>query len=280
MSEPAPYGAYTPTGLVAWLIARTRAASGAWASRRLSFLLRRIAVRRLRGRPVDIETLGARMRLYPYNNVCEKRILFTPQFFDPQERALIEERIRPGFVFIDIGANVGAYALFVAAHAGNDARIVAVEPQPDVFDRLVYNIRLNGFSVKAMACALADKPGELTLFLSPRNSGETSMKIVPSAVGAAIRVPATTLADLVRDEGFERVDAVKLDVEGAEDIILEPFFRQAPEHLWPSLLIVEDGTGRWQIDLPRLLAEKGYVLLAHTRLNLVFERAKGRHGRD
>lgn len=276
MSEPAPYGAHSPKGLIAWLIARTRAATRAWASRRLSFLLRRIAVRRLHGRPVDIETLGARMRLYPYNNVCEKRILFTPQFFDTEELALIADRIRPGFVFIDVGANVGAYALFVAARAGNDARILALEPQPDVFDRLVFNIRVNEFAaVKAMACALADKPGELTLFLAPRNSGETSMRIVASAGAAAIRVPATTLADLVREEGFERLDAVKLDVEGAEDIILEPFFRQAPESVWPRLLVVEDGSGRWQIDVPRLLADKGYSLVARTKLNFVFERASG-----
>ena len=125
-----------------------------------------------------------------------------------------------------------AHALFVAARAGADARILCIEPQPDVFDRLAYNVRLNPFAtVKAIDCAVADKAGELTLFLEPTNSGETSMKIVGSGGASAIRVPATTLLDLVRREGFERIDAIKLDVEGAEDVILEPFLREAPEAL-------------------------------------------------
>ena len=72
------------------------------------------------------------------------------------------------FTFVDIGANVGAYSLFVAARAGGTARILAVEPQPDIFDRLAYNISLNPFgTIKAVDCAVADKTGELTLFLDP-----------------------------------------------------------------------------------------------------------------
>lgn len=272
-NEPAPYGAHSPDGLVRWVLERTRAAGHGWLSKRAAFLLRRLAVRRLAGRPVDVETLGAKFRLYPYNNVCEKRILFTPQYFDGREREILEARIKPGFVFIDVGANIGAYALFVAARAGHDARILCVEPQPDVFDRLVYNVRLNPFAtVKAIDCAVADKPGELTLFLEPSNSGETSMKIVGSGGAGAIRVPATTLLDLVRQEGYERVDAIKLDVEGAEDVILEPFLREAPRSLWPDLMIVEDGSGRWQVDLVKLVTEAGYRIVEKTKLNYVFER--------
>ncbi len=57
--------------------------------------------------------------------------------------------------------------------------------------------------------------------------------------------------------GFDRLDCVKLDVEGAEDLILEAFFRDAPRRLWPRLLIVEDAPGRWAIDLPALIAGAG-----------------------
>lgn len=273
MSDPAPYGAHAPGGIARWVIEKTRSLPNRWSARRLAFALRRIALRALDGAPVDIETLGAQMRLYPYKNICEKRILFTPQFFDPQEREDLASRIKPGFVFIDIGANVGAYSLFVAAKAGPDARILSVEPQPDIFDRLVYNIRQNPFgSIKAVDCAIADKPGELTLFLDPRNSGESSVKIVGSSQTRAIKVRATTLMDLVRGEGFTHIDAIKLDVEGAEDIILEPFLREAPPELLPSLLLVEDSSSRWQIDLPALLVQKGYRMTKRTRINMIFER--------
>jgi FkbM family methyltransferase len=214
------------------------------------------------------------MRLYPYNNICEKKVLFTPQFFDPEELAILKGRVRDGFTFVDVGANIGAYALFVGVLAGPSGRILAVEPQQDVFDRLTYNIRLNPHgTIKALDCAVADKPGELTMFLDARNRGESSVKIIGTNQAGTVRVPAKTLLELLIDEGFSHVDAVKLDVEGAEDIILEPFLRDAPESLLPALLIVEDGSHQWETDLPRLLEANGYRLLKKTRLNFIYERA-------
>lgn len=61
-------------------------------------------------------------------------------------------------------------------------------------------------------------------------------------------------------------------MEGAEDLILEPFFREAPVSLHPRLLVIEDGTAQWQIDLVGLLEARGYRQIARTRLNLIFER--------
>jgi FkbM family methyltransferase len=274
MDEAAPFGTYAPQGFVRWAVDLARTLPDSWAARRLVILLRRMVTGRLGGAPVDVEALGARMRLHPYNNICEKRMLFTPATFDPQELKLLSERLRDGFVFVDVGANIGAYSLFVAARTGPSARILAIEPQPHVYDRLVDNIRLNQFStIKAIDCAVADKAGDLTLFIDPRNSGESSVKIVTSGGANGIRVPAKTLLMLAREEEFQRIDAMKLDVEGAEDIILEPFFGEAPEALHPTLLIIEDGSPQWQIDLPALLARHGYRVLAKTRLNYVFERS-------
>jgi FkbM family methyltransferase len=273
MDDSPPFGAYAPAGIVRAAIACTRALPERWWAMRLVFLLRRIAAALLRGRPVDVEALGARMRLYPYNNISEKKVLFTPQMFDAEELSILAGRIGEAFTFIDIGANIGAYALFVAARVGRGGRVLAIEPQPAVFDRLTANVQLNPFgTVKAIACAVADKPGEVTLFLDARNSGESSVKIVGSGGSEAVRVPAKTLLDLVAEEGFSRIDAVKLDVEGAEDLILDPFFRDAPESLYPALLIIEDGSDRWQIDLPALLVARGYRLVRKTRLNFIYER--------
>ncbi|WP_375458388.1 FkbM family methyltransferase [uncultured Enterovirga sp.] len=276
MDEAKPFGTYAPTGFVRWAVETTRSFPDSWLARRAVIAIRRIVVSRLRGAPVDIEALGARMRVRPYNNVCEKRMLFTPQSFDPRELEILASRLRDGFTFIDIGANVGAYSLFVASRAGSSAQVLAIEPQPAIFDRLVHNIRLNAFAnIKAIACAIADKAGEVTLFIDARNSGESSVKIVAAEGAEPIRVPAKTLLDLVREEGFTRIDAIKLDVEGAEDIVLGPFLGEAPETLLPSLLIIEDGVRQWQIDLPALLRRHGYREIAKTRLNLVYERIAG-----
>ncbi len=273
MNEPAPFGSHHPSGLAARIIELTQRLPDSWLGRRLYILLRRVAIRALHKAPLDVERFGARMRLYPYDNICDKKVLFTPQLFDPVERELLKARMRDGFTFVDAGANIGAYSLFVAAHAGPAARILAIEPQPDVFDRLTYNIRQNPFgTIKAVACAVADKPGELTMFVHAKNRGESSVKIVGADEGETLQVPATTLLALVRQESFSRIDAIKLDVEGAEDIILEPFFRDAPEALYPHLVIIEKGSGQWETDLPGLLTAHGYVQLCETRQNLVFER--------
>lgn len=274
--DAAPFGVYAPMGLVKSAVAATRGLRATWLNRRLTNVVRRLAIHRLKGRPVDVEALGFRMRLLPYRNICEKRMLFSPQNFDPRELAILESRLRPGFVFIDVGANVGAYSLFVASRTDGSARILAVEPQPDIFNRLVYNVGLNAFAtIKAIECAVTDKPGEVTLFLDAGNSGESSVKIVGSGGATPLRVMGRTLLDLVTQEGYGRLDAVKLDVEGAEDIVLGPFFETAPESLHPGLLIIENAVKQWQIDLPALLVERGYRLVAETRLNFIYERIAG-----
>jgi FkbM family methyltransferase len=272
--ESPPYGTYGAKGFVAWAIQRTRRSGKGWSSRRMAFLLRRLAIRALKGAPVDAEALGARMRIFPQSNICEKRVLFMPQFFDERELSLLASRIGEGCRFVDIGANVGAYSLFVAARAGSSARILAVEPQPAVFAKLACNIGLNPFgTIKAVACAVADKAGELTLFLDPRNEGESSMRMLRSSASNSVKVPAVPLADLLASEGFDRVDAMKIDVEGAEDLIVEPFLA-SPAHrpLWPNLLIIEDSTSKWSVDLKSLLERSGYRLLERTRMNFIFER--------
>jgi FkbM family methyltransferase len=161
----------------------------------------------------------------------------------------------------------------MAALAGPGARILAVEPQPRIFERLIFNIGQNPFgTVKAVDCAVADRNGEVTLFIDPRNQGESSVKIVGSTGQTQLKVPARTLLDLVTQEGVDHVDAIKIDVEGAEDLILEPYFREAPEALWPKAILMENSVGVWQIDLPKLLNEKGYRPVAMMRRNLAYVR--------
>jgi FkbM family methyltransferase len=275
MNDSRPFGDFAPSGLARWVIDRTRGLPEGWAGRRLALMLRRLAMKSLKGLPLDLETFGVRMRLYPYKNVCERRILFTPQYFDTDEIRILSSRIADGFTFIDVGSNVGWYALSVAREAGAvPTRILAVEPQPEIFDRLIYNIRQNpSCTIKAVDCAVADKTGELTLFLDPLNRGEASLKIVNSSQTDAIRVPAVTMLELLSREGLTRVDAIKLDVEGAEDLVLDPFFRDAPASLYPSLFVVANVPERWQIDVVKLLKSKGYRQILETKMNLAFERS-------
>ena len=273
-NDLSPYGRHAPHGLVARVLRLTRQRRTSWLGRRFGFVCRAAGIALLRGRPQDIDALGARMRLYPAHNVSEKNLLFTPHLFDPEERDLIASRITDGFTFVDIGANVGGYSLFVAALAGSHAHILAVEPQPEIFERLVYNVRQNPFgSIKALECAVADQDGDITMFLDPRNSGESSMRFVDlRGHGKSVRVASKTLATILGEERLERLDALKVDVEGAEDLVLDPFFRTVPRHLWPRLLIIDNGSAQATAIVAALGGGEVYRKLLQTRSNDIFER--------
>ncbi len=269
--EPAAFGVYSPGRYVGAILALSRGMPPSWLGRRIGYALRRLAAPALQGQPFDVQAFGARMRLHPYNNVCERRLLFTPRFFDEAERIFLARRIHADFVFIDIGANVGGYTMFVASREGPRARILAIEPQAAIFERLVENIRFNGFScVKALDCAIADRSGEITLFIASHNVGESSIRIVPSRAASQVRVPAKSLWAIVEAERFARIDAIKLDVEGAEDIILGAFFDEAPQSLWPRAIVMECIDRRAAARMATLLQSKGYREALRTRRNVAY----------
>lgn len=81
---------------------------------------------------------------------------------------------------------------------------------------------------------------------------------------------AQTLLQLLQNERADWVDAVKIDVEGFEDRILVPFFRDAPRSLWPKLLVIEDAGGAWSIDLSSHLTATGYAIAARSKQNVIF----------
>lgn len=274
--DAAPFGHYAPRGLCALALRATRRCPTGWLGKRTAFFLRGLALRVLGSRPLDVVSLGAPMRLYPQRNVAEKRLAFTPQYFDAPERALLAERLKGEFVFLDIGASVGGYALFAARFGGPRARILAVEPLPEVFERLAYNIGQSGCAnVKAVGCALVDVDGEITLFVNPGNQGETSVCIVGAEANARqIRVPAKTLLTLAREEGYERIDAIKLDIEGAEELVLEPFFRDAPRTLRPRLIIMEFTLLPVVATLETRLRSLGYREILRTRENVAYTLAE------
>lgn len=270
-----PFGAHAPKGILSAILNISRNLPNRGAGKRLGFALRKLGTPLLGGQPVDVESFGAKFRLLPYNNVCESRILFFPRLFDEEEREFIRSRMNQTFTFLDVGANIGGYSLFVAAHAGPRARILAIEPMPEIFNRLVDNIRFNPFgTIKALALAVADKDEDRTLFIDRANHGESSLKIVNAADATSIRVPARKLLTILNEEGFEKLDAIKLDVEGAEDLILDTFFAQAPEHLYPGLIVIESTPSRWQSDLMTMLQSKGYARVGETRNNFILERKR------
>jgi FkbM family methyltransferase len=137
------------------------------------------------------------------------------------------EVIRPGDTVLDIGANLGYYTLLAADLVGSTGQVVAIEPNPEVFRRLSASIAVNGFAPRTIArnVALAgpDETGNRAFFVptsEPKNGrfvGPEESTEYLTDHGMVTEVKLGRIAS----EGFDRVDFVKIDVEGAEIAVLE-----------------------------------------------------------
>jgi FkbM family methyltransferase len=272
------FGSLTPGLLDRAVIGLTRRLPNNWLGLRLAILFRRAVTMRLDypAGALDVERWGLNVRLHPRDNGCEKNLLFTPQMYEPTElKELGADIVRSAtlkkpFVFVDIGANVGLFSFFVAAHAGAGARIFAIEPEPGNQRRLNFNVAANSnLPIKVFPIALSDEAGELAVELNRRDRGGSRTRKIADTQSDSVRVPARTLFQLMQSERVEAVDALKIDVEGFEDVILSPFFHDAPPQMLPRLIIIEDCRGSWKADLMSIMADKGYAIAARTKLNFI-----------
>ena len=180
-------------------------------ARGLGWQVRKRVVRR----PIDVDYEGFVLRCYPDSNSASDVFYFTSRY-DHHEMGFLDRYLRPGDGFLDVGANIGTYSLFVAARTGASARIEAFEALPRMAERLRENFRRNGLdqaTVHQVAVgATAGRVGFLDFDVSSSVDHQTDRK------GEVIEVEAATIDDRVRTGGFA---VAKLDVEGVELQALE-----------------------------------------------------------
>jgi len=156
-------------------------------------------------------------------------------FYGPAHRyeaALVDylaTRLRPGDVFVDVGANAGFFSLIAARLVAPTGRVVAFEPHPDARAALSRLLDVNGAGdlVDIQDAALAEKSGAGMLYLSDDSVLST---LVPDrsparehfAFDRAIPITLETLDGWLarRPDLARRVTVIKIDVEGAEDRVL------------------------------------------------------------
>ena len=137
-------------------------------------------------------------------------------------------RIRPGMTAFDVGANIGLYTLLFAKCAGPTGRVHAFEPEPRNFGRLLVNLAINRLeNVTANQSAVFARSEPLVLNVYPEavhalhSLGRASVPH-PTEPGRMLEpecrltVPAASLDDYCAGHGIDRIDYLKIDVEGAE----------------------------------------------------------------
>lgn len=161
---------------------------------------------------------GFRMLLY-LNDWVDQHIFATGEF-EPEVVAIVSSLIKPGSCAIDIGANVGYFSLLFAQLAGPFGKVIAFEPQPDVHARLLQNLSLNPrLTVSMRSEAVSDSQGYVAFYCgSDDHSGIASLRARADAA-AVVNVTTARLDDILNFDN--RIDLVKIDVEGAEHRVID-----------------------------------------------------------
>ena len=273
-SDQSPFGSFTPNTVAENFRSLTHRLPPTYAGRKLASVLLGPTGGRAK-RPRDVTVFESeRARLHPYDNICEKRVYATPQFWDAEEREALAARIAAHegseFYFLDVGANAGLYTLFARSSAkksGKALKAACVEPDAEMRSRLAFNISASDAQndIRIFPYAAAASRGPVTFSVNTKSRGLSKIDERGSAL-----VQGAPLTEIIQAEtGFPRIDAMKIDIEGHEFPALNAFFSTAPKALLPALIILEISH---ENDQPSALArcqKAGYSAHLKTKMNAV-----------
>lgn len=224
--------------------------------------------------PLDIIAWGIKLRLMPRGNASEQKILTSPKLVDPKEFKVMKEVLRPGSTFIDVGANAGMYSFWAAHCMDGNGKILAVEPDPEMCRRLNYNIRTNSLScIEICPLAISDYEGKANLNVNPEQRGTNTLErdsCNTSKRQVQISVEALPLLSLLSRASINKVDVLKLDIEGHEPKVLKHFLASAPQNLLPAVVISEFKQDT-EDSIVAMMGSRGFNVIERTKLNLIFK---------
>jgi FkbM family methyltransferase len=163
-------------------------------------------------------------------------ILAGSDFNDP-ELALCTRILRPGMVALDVGANIGVFAIVMSRAVGPQGRIYAFEPEPSNCALLERNLAANGCNnVTLVRMAVSDSTADACLALAPHEGGDNRLDGAPND-WKRIPVQTTTLDDYFRGRPHSPA-LVKVDVQGAEARVLRGMRRLLDEN--PNMALITE----------------------------------------
>jgi FkbM family methyltransferase len=156
--------------------------------------------------------------------------------WEPEVIQAIREVVPEGSFTMDIGAHIGFYTLVLSKLAGPAGRVTSFEPMPETFKILSENVGMNDCRhVKVINKALLEQPGRVMAHPPDSQPLPGGVSLIADHGTEAVSVEATTLDEFMRVEKA-RVDFIKMDVEGAEGLVLQGG-RLTIEAQHPTMLI-------------------------------------------
>jgi FkbM family methyltransferase len=168
---------------------------------------------------------GLKVRIYPEDIIG--RDIFIHGVFEPKESRFVANFLKSGMIFFDIGANLGQYTLLGAQCVGLKGKVHSFEPNKRMFKELSFNVGLNGFMERCFLnnLAVADKEGfgKIPIY---KPGAEVYCSLGKWRVDKYVtdkfeEVPLITLDYYIKKYGIDKIDLIKMDIEGAELLALQ-----------------------------------------------------------
>lgn len=244
---------------------------------RLPFVRGRVTVgtwflRLLRPGPRPVPYRVGRYTLQLDLGCPQLRLVFFGAYERP-ESAFVRRSLAPGAVAIDVGANVGYFSALMASRVGGDGKVYALDPAGAVWPHLEALQRDSQGIVQARRLAVVGPGGEsrrqARFFVDPANHSWSTTVVEFAAKGVQPDlVAATSLDRFVHDEKIDRLDFLKIDVEGAEMAVLRGLEILCRRGMRPVVLCefrFEKGSGSDAVSLLALAGACGYALMVLRR---------------
>lgn len=152
------------------------------------------------------------------------RNVFLAGCYATQEISFLRGVLQRGMTFVDVGANWGLFTLVARHLVGNEGRVLALEPDPRLFRKLKSNLERNQLhDVTVLEVAAADVDANMRLVAHDHGGGNWGVSRLAHRRPdnqSDFLVVARTLDALLDDNSLRGVDLVKIDVEGAEDLVI------------------------------------------------------------
>jgi FkbM family methyltransferase len=198
---------------------------------------------------VDLRPWGVRFFLPARWRGAGTTMIYAVRDQYERELAYLSRFLAPGMVVIDGGANCGIYTVVASKLVGPSGRVLSFEPGSEAFSVLTKNIEINRLSnVRAHCAALSDTTGIARLYHHEHGPNSFSLGHPGNTMIDSEGVVTRTIDEVVRDENASRVGLIKLDVEGAEELVLRGA-RKIIAHSCPTILFEANATAAMRLGL-------------------------------
>jgi FkbM family methyltransferase len=187
--------------------------------------------------------------------------------YEPETVRVIQQHLPRSGVFLDVGANVGLFALPAAHHWCPDGRVLAFEASPGIYEYLAHNLETNPApNLQIRAAAVTARSGDQLTFFDATEDKFGMGSLTSRFNQAGVSVPTISLDDAVAAAAISQVDVIKVDVEGHELGVFQGALNIL-QQIKPPVIVFEfndwaeqrpDGTQAG--DAQRFLISQGYSI--------------------